>query len=138
ITESFEPEEEHAPTTGLLKKPHDSPAATLLANGNVFYAGGFSSETAYVTNAEVYNPTFSNWTSVANLTFARDAHTVTLLPDGKVLVAGGYGNGFLPAEVYDPVADTWTIGGEVNSPPLNHTATLLANGKVLFAACFGT
>ncbi|EAY71912.1 hypothetical protein BDAG_04765 [Burkholderia dolosa AU0158] len=34
---------------------------------------------------------------------ARYWHTATLLPDGTVLVAGGYGNGYLSsAELYVP------------------------------------
>ena len=42
-------------------------------------------------------------------------HTATLLPNGKVLVAGGYGNsGYLAsAELYDPATGTWTATGSL-------------------------
>ena len=55
--------------------------------------------------------------------------TATLLPNGKVLVTGGYS-----AELYDPASRTWTPTGSLNeSRNGGHTATLLANGKVLVA-----
>ena len=67
---------------------------------------------------------------------AREDHTETLLPDGKVLVAGGGGSSSGPlssAELYDPATGTWTNTGSLNIARENHTATLLANGKVLVA-----
>ena len=42
-------------------------------------------------------------------------HTATLLPNGKVLVAGGYnGSAVLSsAELYDPATGTWTATGSL-------------------------
>jgi hypothetical protein len=61
--------------------------------------------------------------------------TATLLPNGKVLVAGGAGaGGFLSsAELYDPASGNWTSTGSMTAPRFQQTATLLANGKVLVA-----
>jgi hypothetical protein len=77
------------------------------------------------------------WTASGNLNTVRAAHTATLLPDGKVLVAGGYaGSGvFLnSAEVYDPATGAWTTTtGNLNTARDSHTATLLPDGKVLVA-----
>jgi Kelch motif/Galactose oxidase, central domain len=58
-----------------------------------------------------------------------------LLPNGKVLVAGGVGtSGFLSsAELYDPASGTWTATGSLTTAREVHTATLLPNGKVLVA-----
>jgi hypothetical protein len=67
--------------------------------------------------------------------------TATLLPDGKVLVAGGSGsNGPLAsAELYDPGSRSWTATGDMVTPPRqSHTATLLPDGKVLVAGGFAT
>ena len=59
-----------------------------------------------------------------------------MLPNGKVLVAGGYnGSGHLlsSAELYDPASGTWSATGSLNTAREFHTATLLPNGKVLVA-----
>jgi hypothetical protein len=60
--------------------------------------------------------------------------SITLLPSGKVLVAGGFN--LSSAELYDPVADTWTATGSMSTVRSGHTATLLPNGKVLVAGGF--
>src|SRR5437588_742379 len=76
-----------------------------------------------------------SWSFTGNLNAGRDSHTATLLPNGKVLVAGGVGGGAVlnSAELYDPVTGTWSNTGKLNSGRYSHTATLLSNGKVLIA-----
>jgi WD40 repeat protein len=79
------------------------------------------------------------WTATGSLNTAREYHTATLLPDGKVLVAGGYdGNGFMlaSAELYHPASGTWGATGSLHTERDFHTATLLPNGKVLVAGGF--
>jgi hypothetical protein len=64
---------------------------------------------------------------------ARSGHTATLLPSGKVLMAGGYkgtGNG-TTAELYDPSAGQFTDTGSMAAARTEHTATRLLSGKVL-------
>ena len=63
------------------------------------------------------------------------SHTATLLPNGKVLVAGGYDSSgtLASAELYDPASGTWTATGSLATARVCHTATLLPNGKVLVA-----
>ncbi len=75
------------------------------------------------------------WMTTGSLSVARDAHTATLLPNGKVLVAGGLGSSVVlaSAELYDPSFGTWTTTGSMNMARVEHTATLLPNGKVLVA-----
>jgi hypothetical protein len=71
----------------------------------------------------------------APMSTARVYHTATLLPSGKVLVAGGYnGNNYLSsAQLYDPGSNAWSQAGSMNFARDAHTATLLNNGKVLVA-----
>jgi len=68
---------------------------------------------------------------------ARQYHTATLLPSGKVLVAGGYGSGgvgwLIDCQLYDPEKGEFGLTGRLTTRRDAHTATLLPNGKVLVA-----
>jgi hypothetical protein len=83
--------------------------ATLLPNGKVLVTGGSrttqdpnttSSDPAYA--CELWDPATGTWTTMASLTKYRGYHsTALLLPDGRVLSAGGVGGG-TSAEIYSP------------------------------------
>jgi hypothetical protein len=114
----------------------------LLPNGKVLVAGGFNGgfPGIFLTSAELYDPDMRTWTATGSLNTGREAHTATLLPNGKVLVAGGY---YFPselssAELYDPVIGTWSATGSLNTARRFHTATLLPNGKVLVTGGLGS
>jgi N-acetylneuraminic acid mutarotase len=75
-----------------------------------------------------------------SLLTGRYDHTATLLPNGKVLVFGGYNNplgNLATAELYDPAAGNWSYTGSLGDGRWGHTATLLPNGKVLVAGGSG-
>ena len=64
----------------------------------------------------------------------RYAHTAALLPDGQVLVAGGWagpGSKFAGAELYDPAAGVFSTTPGMVRPRACHATTLLANGTAL-------
>lgn len=84
----------------------------------------------------------SGFRPTGDMSTGRSAHTATLLPSGKVLIAGGDACRFInyyqncpldSAELYDPVAGTFATTGKMSVTRVSHTATLLTNGKVLVA-----
>ena len=73
------------------------------------------------------------FTRTGDLLQQRTSHTATLLPDGTVLVTGGWLHFYTisSAELYNPTTEKWSSTGSLQTPRDNHTATLLRNGKVL-------
>jgi hypothetical protein len=67
------------------------------------------------------------------MTNARANSTATLLPDGQVLISGGFdgASALSSCELYNPINGSWTTTGSLLRSRYNHTATLLPNGKVL-------
>ena len=79
--------------------------------------------------------TSGTWTTTGSMNTARTHHTATLLPNGKVLVAGGFNQSNLlaSAELYNPGTGKWTVTGGMATARWGHSATLLPNGEVLVA-----
>ena len=75
--------------------------ATLLPDGTVLVAGGYTGEGGALASAERYDPRSGAWTTTASMIEARGGYTATLLLNGQVLVAGG-GGAPGSAELYDP------------------------------------
>ncbi len=61
--------------------------STLLSDGRLLTYG-------IGTRTEIFNPVSNSWEGAANMSIGRGYHTSgVLLPDGKVIVSGGEGNG---------------------------------------------
>ena len=129
--------------TGGMSVPRVAHTATLLYGGNVLIAGGYSIFSGSVTpfpSAELYDPVRATFSPTGNMTATRAYHTATLLPDGRVLIAGGYyflaDQGFTvasSAEIYDPARGAFIGTGGMATPRMGHSATLLNDGRVLIA-----
>ena len=116
--------------------------ATLLQNGvSVLVVGGFRPlYNDFSGEAVIYNTTTGSVTVVGSLGTPRGYHTASLLPSGKVLVAGGLGastfgslsvNGpqtLSSAEIYDPTAMTWSAAASMPGPLSNHKAVVMDAG----------
>jgi hypothetical protein len=70
---------------------------TMLDDGQVLISGGadqFGSDqnrrTVLQSGANLYDPTTGNSTPTGSMSIPRDGHSLTLLPNGHVLAAGGY------------------------------------------------
>lgn len=66
----------------------------------------------------------------------RSGHSATLLPDGKVLIAGGMRRNqdfYRSAELYDPATGKFQATGEMSIGRVGLVAVLLRSGKVLIA-----
>ena len=127
-TSAFEP----ANSMGTVRAEH---TATLLSDGKVLIAGGLSDITdsgVGIVAAEIYDPKLGSFSPTGNMETARVEHTATLLPSGKVLVAGG-GLNSSTTEVYDSATGSFTATGTMQTGRVAHTATLLQNGKTLLA-----
>jgi N-acetylneuraminic acid mutarotase len=115
--------------------------ATLLPDGRVLIVGGDPSPGGPIPPAQLYDPGTDEWSITGHLIHyeARVGHTANLLPDGKVLVAGGsgvfggdaYSFPLRSSELYDPDTGTWSFASDSNTPRSSHTATLLPDGKPL-------
>ncbi len=114
--------------------------ATLLKDGTVLICGGFAgSSNNSLSSAELYNPTLKSFSKINPLTTPRINQSATLLPNGKVLIAGGYnGNALSTTEIYDPKSKTFSQGPDMKTPRYGHTATLLHDGKILMTGGVGT
>jgi len=78
-------------TVASLAQARENQTATLLLNGKVLVAGVAPDDlqSTSLSSVEVYDPDAGSWTTNNPMSSARQFHTATLLPDGRVLVAGG-------------------------------------------------
>jgi hypothetical protein len=90
--------------------------AVRLGNGRLLVVSGAESA--------LFEPVGAVWLAGPPLATVHDGHTLTLLADGRVLVAG------TAPEIYDPLANAWTATGPATARS-GHSATRLDDGTVL-------
>jgi hypothetical protein len=122
--------------TGSMNTPRWGHTSTLLQDGKVLITGGLITAPGnlleFTDSAELYDPATSSFTVTGSMTSVRAGHTATLLPDGRVLIAGGGDGTCCPpttAELYDPSTGTFSPTGGMWTGHI--TATLLENGEVM-------
>lgn len=121
-----------------------SPGAKVVAFGGISGIGHanvnlLSFTGTVVANAESYDPSAGSWSAAANpMSTPRAGATATLLPSGKILIAGGFDaseNALNTAEIFNPADGTFVAtDNTMTDPRAFHTANLLLNGKVLLVS----
>lgn len=126
------PSVREAAPMGVARAGHQ---ATRLQDGTVLFTGGCAAEgcAAVQHSAEVYDPQRGRYAAVAGMREPRVSHTATRLPDGRVLVAGGWTGSATTrsAELYDPATRQFQAAPGLTVPRMDATATLLPSGGVL-------
>jgi N-acetylneuraminic acid mutarotase len=105
--------------TNAMKAARDSHIATLLVNGKVLVAGGryrtkdkLRFNEKILSSSEIYDPVSETWSTTGPLNAARGGLKATLLPNGKVISAGG-----VVTDEYDNISYS-TTGSELYEPEL--------------------
>jgi len=122
--------------TGSMNTARHNQIALALPNGKVLVTGGATdpASTVPLASAELYDPVAGTFTTINPMNAARVDHTMTLLLDGTVLVAGGFNTtgALASAEIFNPANNTFTLlSAAMTSIRSEHVATLLPTGKVL-------
>lgn len=132
-------------TQTTMSDPRWASAHCLLAGGaRGLIVGGYSFPTdRCVATADLFDPQTRRFRSCrGRLVVPRNFAQANLLPDGHVLITGGYNTilGTLSsAELYDPATQMFTLLPEgLSSPRELFTATTLSDGRVLLVGGFNT
>ncbi|MBV7335817.1 hypothetical protein KFU94_47775 [Chloroflexi bacterium TSY] len=96
--EIFDPTNSTWSTINSLSTVRARHTATLLGDGRVLIAGGFTGS-AVLSSAEIFDPATGTWAATGNMINGHSGHTATLLNDDRTLVVGG-DNGTCCAELF--------------------------------------
>ena len=117
--EIYDPQADTWELAAEMNVPRARPEAITLPDGRILVAG--TSQSPYgnpqtALSSEVFDPETGTWTLTSPMTEPRTNHTLTLLPDGTVLAAGGNDPRetmhvpLASTEIFDPATETWTAG----------------------------
>ena len=123
-------------------RPRRRTRAAPLPDGRVLIAGGIGVGGASLSSVEVFNPATNTFSSagIGSMGSLRAAPAAAPLPDGRVLVAGGYDDTtyLRSAEVFDPATNTFSSAriGAMATARAEPAAAPLPDGRVLVAGGF--
>lgn len=142
--EVFDPQtQSFAAVPGTLPSVRQAHLAVKLGDGRVLLIGGASGLGAPLASCDIYDPATGVASPAASMSSPRLLFSASLLPDGRVLVAGGLslfdeadpfgtlGSALASTELYNPASNTWSPGPALPVPLTGHQATTLGSGRVL-------
>ena len=135
--EIWDPATDEFVTAAPLAETRANHTATALPDGRVLVVGGFHEEQdgseEVRASAELWDPVSASFEPTGPLMEARSEHAAALLPDGRVLIVGGWDRErrLASAEIWDPATGTFTGVGPLAEPRWGHSATALPDGRVL-------
>lgn len=136
--ELYDPETGKFTLTGKMHERRCHLESVLLKDGRVLIVGGVDDRLRVNPNgnlryAEIYDYRTGKFSKTGHVNIPRkSSHTLTLLKDGKVLLAGG----ITPTdkdncEIYNPKTGKFKLIQNMNYVRWDHTSTLLKDGQVL-------
>jgi N-acetylneuraminic acid mutarotase len=139
--EIFDPKTQQWTLTDSMSTAREDHAAVLLRDGRVLVAGGeqngdFSQR---FKTAEIFDPKTGNWSTTGSMNVGRSEieYAAVRLPDGRVLVPGGYvqhlmgqpGMRTSTADLFDPKTGTWAAAGMMSAARAGHAAKVLRGNR---------
>ena len=132
LAEVFDPGTASWSPAGVIPAQIYGHTTTLLSDGKVLVAGGFTVGPGETKKTLLYDPATRQFSGRADMTAGRYGHTATLLPSGNVLVVGGWhGKSLDLMEEYDVRQDRWRRVGKLGQARDTHQATLLGGKHLL-------
>ncbi len=127
--------------TGSMQYPNRDRHLVKLGDGRILAIGGDKAGEELAT-VEIFDPTTETWTETGSLHYNRGGgFGAVLLPDGRVLIAGGQQDPSVPvlqSEIYDPATGQWSIDATINYHHIGGNMVTLDNGSALIAGGFST
>ena len=142
-------------TMRAMLQDRSNHTATRLSSGNILVVGGtryvpleawqnpnrlLHPKLAILDTVELYDVANDRWSAMPPLPAPRTSHSATLLPDGRVLIVGGWSGDYrnplaVAASVllWDPTTHQWSATHDLPRGREGHVATLLPSGNVLIS-----
>jgi hypothetical protein len=140
--EVFDPKTNTFSAVGSMAFPRTNHTAVRLQDGRVLVVGGsndyfpdggitYPSNKTLIGPAELYDPATGKFSLTGSLVTPRLNPTATLLPNGKVLVVGGWNTDTVEtAELYDPATGIFNVTRPMVSGRNRGAAVGLPDGRV--------